>query len=83
MPNLESKLLDKVGDETKLSELTVGQFKALMGELFQDFLWKVEELLDEDLSLKPEIEEYLKTLLEDKAPFYSGEDIERELGLDE
>jgi tryptophanyl-tRNA synthetase len=80
---MKSNLLNAVTEDTRLSDLTVGQFKALMDDIMQEFLWQIEERLPEEMSLNPEIEAYLKTPLEEKAPFYSGDTLKRELGLDE
>jgi hypothetical protein len=72
----------RVTDATKLGDLTVGEYKALMRGLLQEAVWAIMQEFpdpDEDLELKPEV---AAQLFEAKGePTISLEAIERQLGL--
>jgi hypothetical protein len=60
--------------------------KAVVRELMQEVLWELEQQMpdpDTGETLRPEIADYLRQSPEQKGPYYSLDDVKRELGLDE
>jgi hypothetical protein len=80
----------QITDKTKLTELTVGDLKALIREIVEDVVhdavFHLEQQLpdpDEGKELKPEFAERLRESLNYQGKTYSLEEVKRELGLDE
>jgi hypothetical protein len=80
----------QVTDSTKLSDMTVGEFKALIREIVedvvQDAVFQLEQQLpdpDEGLKLKPEIARRLWKATQEKPEGKPLEEVMRELGMDE
>lgn len=75
-----------ITDKTKLRDLTVGEFKALMKEIMQEVVWDIEDLLpdpDEGKELSAEVVERLQKYEREKPKGRPAKDIMKELGLDE
>lgn len=80
------KSMAQINDRTPLTDLTVGEFKQLMAEIVDDLVWKLDNSRthpDDEMPLKPEIEQYLQRPLTEKTPFFTMDEVEQELGLDE
>jgi hypothetical protein len=75
-----------ISDSTKLSDLTVGEFRKLVRAMLQEAVWELEQSLpdpDAGRTLKPEIEAYLARSLEEKPDIVLLDDVKSELGFDE
>jgi hypothetical protein len=77
-------------DKTRLTDLTVGELKALIQEIVEDVVQQaVLELTqqlpdpDEELKFKPEIAERMQKFLAEKPHSIPAEQVMKELGLDE
>lgn len=78
-----------ITDKTKLTELTVGDLKALIREIVEDVVqqavFELEQQLpdpDEGLEFKPEIAERMQRYLEEKPHGIPAEQVMKELGLE-
>jgi len=79
----------RIADTTKLTDLTVGDLRALIHEIVEDVVqravFELEQQLpdpDADLELKPEFAEQLQQSLNEQSEFYTLEQVKKELGLD-
>lgn len=80
----------KIMDETKLADLTVGEFKSLLTDIVttivEQAVFELEQQLpdpDEGKELRPEVAEQLRQALHEERELYSVEEVMKELGLDE
>lgn len=78
----------QIRDNTKLAELTVGEFKTIVREIVQDIvkqaMFELEQYLpnpDEGKPLKPEVAEELRRYLQERPDGRPVEDVMKELGL--
>ena len=76
--------------QTRLTDLTIEDLRLLirteMKQLIRETVHEtLDELFDDEDSwqLKAEVESYLKLPMEEKGPFYTLEEVKRELNLDE
>jgi hypothetical protein len=84
-------MVDKaeITQDTKVSEMTVGELKALIrevvSEIVQRAVWELEMNLpdpDAGKEFTPEFAQRLRESIEDKSRLYSIEEVEKALGLD-
>jgi hypothetical protein len=89
---MADSMLDKMSekhqitDETKISELTVGEFKSLVMQLLDHAILEIEHLLpdpDQGKNLKPEIIEQLRQERVNPSPKRQLSDVLLELGIAE
>lgn len=78
-----------IRDETRLTDLTVGEFKSLVRavveEVVEQAVFQLEQQLpdpDEGLEIQPEIAACLRESLGQNGALISVEDLKRELKLD-
>jgi hypothetical protein len=79
-----------ITDQTRLTEMTVGEFKALVRAIVetvvQEAVFELEQQLpdpDEGLTVRPEVGERLQQSLMKNGELASIEDVRRELKLNE
>lgn len=77
-------------DNTKLADLTLGEFKAAIRGIIEDVVQQAvfeleQELPDPDAGkdLRPEFTEKLRQTVHDEEPLITLDEIEKELGLNE
>jgi hypothetical protein len=75
-------------DNTKLSELTVGQFKVIVQTLVEEVvsqaIFELEQELpdpDEGKTMRPEFVEKLQLALDESGEIYTLEEVKHHLGL--
>lgn len=80
----------KIADNVKVSELTVGEFKALIREIVEEVVQQAVFELEQHLpdpdagkEFKPEFADELRQALDEADTYYSLEQVKHELGLDE
>jgi hypothetical protein len=77
-------------DNTKLADLTLGEFKAAIRGIIEDVVQQAvfeleQELPDPDAGkdLRPEFADKLRRAIHDEEPLVTLDEIEKELGLNE
>ena len=77
-------------DNTKLADLTLGEFKAVIRGIVEDVVQQAvfeleQELPDPDIGkdLRPEFAEKLRQAVHDEEPLITLDEIEKDLGLNE
>lgn len=77
----------KISDDTRLADLTVGEFRQMMKTMLRETVWEIQQSLpdpDEGLTLKPEFAEELRKIRDEgRNPddYISHEEFMRQLGL--
>ena len=78
-----------IAETTKLSDLTVGEFKSLLQEVVSDIVEQAVFQLEQQLpdpdagkELRPEVAEALRQSLRDEGELLSLESVIKDLGLD-
>jgi hypothetical protein len=74
----------KITDQTRVSELTVGELRQIIRDLLQDTVFQItQELPDPDagLKLKPEVAGQLWSAMHEPSDSRPAEEVYRELGL--
>jgi hypothetical protein len=79
----------QIPENSKMSDLSVKEFRALMHEIVSDIVqqavFELEQQLpdpDEGKVIKPKLAEQLRQSLQEEGELISAEDIIKELGLD-